>query len=84
MQTLTTPCSVPVTDACYDVGGNRTLDLITPMKDARRVAALLSSVAISVCGNAAGLTDLVMYAWLDINLAKVLHCFFTLQCGKKS
>ena len=30
-------------------------------------------MAISVCGNAAGLTDLVMYAWLDINLAKAVH-----------
>lgn len=74
LTTLSTPCSKPVSDLCYDPAvGNRTLDLITPMADARSMAASILTIFINVCGNGAGIADIVLYPLLDINLAKAVH-----------
>lgn len=71
------PCAQPVADTCYDPGfGNRIFDFITPMADVRAIAASIISISISVCGNAAGIVDIVLYPFLDINLAKAVHNLF--------
>lgn len=68
------PCGKPVTDTCYDTGfGNRVFDIITPMADVRIMAGAVISICTSVCANAAGLVDIVLYPLLDINLAKAMH-----------
>lgn len=73
-QAVIMPCSKPITDTCYDPGfGNRIFDFITPMADVRNIAAALLNIFISVCANAAGPLDIVLYPLLDINLAKAVH-----------
>lgn len=68
------PCSKPVSDTCYELGfGNRIFDAITPMKDVREIAVALISMSISLCGNAAGIVDILLYPLLDINTAKAVH-----------
>lgn len=65
-------CTDPPTSACYSVS-NSVLDLITPMSHARTVSASLSSVLRSMCGSLSGPIDILLYPFLDINLAKGLH-----------
>lgn len=65
-------CEEPVTDACYEVGP-RTLDLITPMADLRRIAGGVSLLLDSVCRGITGPADIALYPLLDINTAKGLH-----------
>lgn len=73
-QAVIMPCSKPVTDTCYDPGfGNRIFDFITPMADIRTIAAALLNILVSVCANAAGPFDIILYPLMDINLAKGVH-----------
>lgn len=73
-QSIAVSCPKPVSDLCYDAAvGNRTFNLITPMQDVRSIAAALISIGINVCGNAAGIADIVLYPFMDINLAKAVH-----------
>lgn len=65
-------CEEPVTDACYEVGP-RTLDLITPMADLRRIAVRVSLILDSVCRGITGPADIALYPLLDINTAKGVH-----------
>lgn len=65
-------CTDPPTSACYSASSS-VLDVITPMSHARAVSTSVSAVLRGMCGSLSGPIDLILYPFLDINLAKGLH-----------
>ena len=77
LQSVAVPCPKPISDLCYDpAAGNRTFDFITPMKDVRGMSAAFLTIFIRSCGSGAGIMDIVLYPFMDINLAKAVHNIF--------
>ena len=61
-------------DFCYEPGGNgRTIDLITPMADVRRMMGAVTTLLLSFCGSGAAIFNIGLYPLFDINLAKAVH-----------
>lgn len=69
---LITGCPQPVDDRCFEPG-LRSFDFLTPMADARTIAAVMSKFPRIICAGAAGPSDILIYPLLDINLAKGVH-----------
>lgn len=65
-------CTSPPTSACYDVGGG-VLDLLTPMSHMRGIAVSVSGIFSGLCQYLSGPVGIVLYPFLDINLAKAVH-----------
>jgi hypothetical protein len=60
-------------DMCYEPGNGRIIDFIAIMGNVRTMAASTSTLLLSMCGSAAGIFNIVLYPFMDINLAKSIH-----------
>lgn len=69
---LVNPCTPPVSDTCYAVGP-RLFDFLTPMSDVSKLAYNLGRITHGICAGAAGPSDIALYPFTDLNLAKALH-----------
>ena len=72
LQTVVVSCPDDNGDACFDLT-DRTLDLVTPMADARDTVVHLFGITGRVCNPLRPITDILAYPLMDLNLAKGLH-----------
>ena len=72
VQTVVVDCPAIHGDACFDLT-NRTLDLMTPMADAKQAVSHLVVLTRSICQSADPVVDIVSYPFMDINFASFVH-----------
>ena len=75
VQTVVVDCPPSNGDACFDLSG-RTLDLVTPLADARDSVIAASAFVGKVCPLASALVDIVTYPLMDLNFATGVHRLF--------
>ena len=74
LQALAIPCNYARQgDFCYEAGNNRVFDLITAMGHVRSMAAAISRIGMGLCLSATAPINIVMFPFMDINLAKGVH-----------
>jgi len=72
LQPILVNCPESSGDACYEVA-NRTLDLLTPMADARRVVTHAVVLSKSICSFSGPVLDVLSFPFMDINFAGAVH-----------
>lgn len=74
ISTVVLDCPPVYGDACFDLV-NRTLDIMTPMADARMLVSHVVVLSHGVCGFADPVMDMLSYPFMDINFAEAVHSF---------
>ena len=72
LQPILSTCPEAAGDACFAVS-NRTLDLMTPMADARQTVSNFLLLSKKICGYAGPVLDAVSFPFMDINFASAVH-----------
>lgn len=72
IQPILSNCPEVNGDLCFDAA-NRTLDLMTPMADARQAVSHLVVLTKDICGFVGPVMDAASFPFMDINFASAVH-----------
>lgn len=72
LQPILSNCPEVNGDLCFDAA-NRTLDLMTPMADARQTVSHLVVLTKNICGFVGPVMDAASFPFMDINFASAVH-----------